>query len=149
MRGQLAAAAPEVMDPAAQPSGGGAGSGGSVGPEDSAGAGGSDDADQAGDVALVAEGYAGNCASYLGLFERQEVVVGGRRTYKKQQGGEGLFLFYTAEGAWAVGDDTSEAFGMWGVASGECRAILEVSPCFYRGGGWLTSPRWWSESIIR
>ena len=68
-------------------------------------------AEAAGDVALVAEGYAGSSASYLGVFERQEEVVQGRPTYKKK--GQEMFLFYTARGKWMGGSDTSKAAGKW------------------------------------
>jgi hypothetical protein len=68
-----------------------------------------------GDVALVAEGYAGSSASFLGLFELQEVVVQGRPTYKKE--GREVFLYYNTAGCWRVGPDTSDPKGWWRVES--------------------------------
>ena len=70
------------------------------------------------DVALEAEGYAGASASYLGVYALQPGVTRhGRPTYKKAQGGASAFLFYTAEGSWAAGDDVDDAFGQWEVRS--------------------------------
>jgi hypothetical protein len=61
------------------------------------------------DVALQAEGYSGVKVEYLGVFKWQEKVLQGRPTYKKPEKDE--YLFYTNEGFWKVGSDTSKAVG--------------------------------------
>jgi hypothetical protein len=76
------------------------------------------------DVALEAKGFAGEtvdgfaleaAAGVLGVFERQNEVVGDRPTYKKL--GQEQFLFYSTLGKWTVGDDTSDPKGYWKVKS--------------------------------
>ena len=89
-----------------------------------------------GDVALMAEGYAGAFAKYLGVFELQEDVVQERPTYKKK--GQKLFLFYNTAGCWLVGSDTSDPRGWWKVASAATTpgAITETWKV-HDGHGWV------------
>jgi hypothetical protein len=71
--------------------------------------------DITGAVALQAEGYSGAKVDCLGVFKWQEKVLQRRPTYKKP--GKDEYLFYTNEGFWKVGSDTSKAVGDWSVKS--------------------------------
>jgi hypothetical protein len=71
--------------------------------------------DITGAVALQAEGYSGAKVGNLGMFKWQERVLQGRPTYKKP--GKDEYLFYTNEGFWKVGSDTSKTVGDWSVKS--------------------------------
>jgi hypothetical protein len=68
-------------------------------------------AEKFGDVVLEASGYRGTNAIKLGVFKLEEKMVENRPTYKKP--GEKQFLFYTKNGWWQVGPDTSKALGSW------------------------------------
>jgi hypothetical protein len=93
-----------------------------------------------GDVALHAEGYTGAKTGYLGIFERQEEMVEERPTYKKP--GKKEFLFYSSDGSWLVGADTSKADGWWKVEStattpGAITETWQVGLVAGRAGGLL------------
>jgi len=100
------------------------------------------------EVVLAAEGYVGLRDEWLGVYVRQEE---GRPMFKKPH----QLLFYTTDGCWAAGTDTSETFGMWEVASAATTPAPSRSRgrCSTAARGWrrCTAPhrrgtrRWWSE----
>ena len=52
---------------------------------------------------------------WLGVYVRQEGAVEGRPMFKKPH--QEQFIFFTTDGCWAAGADTSKPFGMWEVTS--------------------------------
>ena len=64
---------------------------------------------------LAAGGYVGLRDEWLGVYVRQEEAVEGRPMFKKPH--QEQFIFFTTDGCWAAGADTSKPFGMWEVTS--------------------------------
>jgi hypothetical protein len=92
-----------------------------------------------GAVALQAEGYSGAKVGYLGVFKWQERVLQGRPTYKKP--GKDEYLFYTNEGFWKVGSDTSKAVGDWSVMSTARTPSAITEPWrVFDGSEWVKVP---------
>ena len=79
-------------------------------------------AQKLGDVVLQGNGYTGNGEGQFGMYTLQAATQQGRPTYKKlvaaNYQGQDRFLFYTRDGYWRVGTDTSATNkGVWRVKS--------------------------------
>jgi Tfp pilus assembly protein PilF len=113
------------------------------------------------DVVLHAEGFMGKNAPppasraaerrsrimrYFGVFELQKEIVQGRPTYK--QPGKNVFLFYSTNGNWLVGPDSSKTGGWWSVASSArtpC-AITELWQVAHGNGDWREV---WGVKVVK